>query len=98
MSIINKTLETLKDQFDAGNSDANVGSSERVLSVIAGGFILGVGVKNLFRSPLTSFSGIALGGSLIYRGVTGHCRITSALNKTEEKPETTVIEHRYFVK
>ncbi|PVH25350.1 YgaP family membrane protein [Sphingobacterium corticibacter] len=98
MSILNKTLETLKDKLDAECTDANVGGSERILSVIAGGFILGVGVKNLFRSPLTSFSGIALGGSLVYRGVTGKCRLTSAFNKEEEKPDTTVIEHRYFVK
>ncbi|MFD2599400.1 DUF2892 domain-containing protein [Sphingobacterium corticis] len=98
MSILNKTLETLKDKLDTECTTANVGSTERVLSVVAGGFILGVGVKNLFRSPLTSFSGIALGGSLIYRGVTGKCKLTSALNNQEEKPDTTVIEHRYFVK
>ncbi len=98
MSILNKTLETLKDKLDADCTGANVGGSERVLSVIAGGFIFGVGVKNLFRSPLTSFSGIALGGSLIYRGVTGKCKVKGALNSETEKPDTTVIEHRYFVK
>lgn len=98
MSILNKTFEILKDRLDSKCADGNVGGTERVLSVVAGGFILGVGVKNLFRSPLTSFSGIALGGSLIYRGVTGQCKLTSALNSEEEKPETTVIEHRYFVK
>ena len=62
MSILNKTLETLKDKLDAECTDAKVGASERICTVIAGGFILGVGVKDLCRSPLTSFSGIALGG------------------------------------
>lgn len=97
MSILNKTLGTIKEKIDANCHDANIGSSERVLSVIAGGFILGVGVKNLFRSPFTAFSGIALGGTLVYRGITGHCNVKSVL-ESDEQPEATVIEHRYFVK
>lgn len=57
---------------------------------------MGIGVRNLFTRPLTAFSGITLGGALVYRGVTGSCPVTSAIEG--EKPETTVIEHRYFVK
>lgn len=97
MSILSKALDTVKDNIDMSCGDANIGKSERVLSVISGGFILGVGVKNLFRSPLTAFSGIALGGALVYRGITGHCKVREVL-QSDEEPEATVIEHRYFVK
>lgn len=98
MSILDKALDTIKDKVDMDScGDTNIGKSERVLSVISGGFILGVGVKNLFRSPFTAFSGIALGGSLIYRGITGRCKVTSML-ESDSEPEATVIEHRYFVK
>ncbi|MDF2478969.1 MAG: hypothetical protein K0S24_4452 [Sphingobacterium sp.] len=77
--------------------EENIGTSERVLSVIAGGFILGLGVKKILKSPLTGLSGLTLGGTLIYRGVTGHCDVKKILeNKNVEKIE--VIEHRYFVK
>ena len=101
MSILDKALDTIREkvgQVDMDTcGDTNIGKSERVLSVISGGFILGVGVKNLFRSPLTAFSGIALGGALIYRGVTGHCKVMDIIEPDGE-PEATVIEHRYFVK
>jgi len=77
--------------------EENIGASERVLSVIAGGFILGLGVKKIFKSPLTGLSGLTLGGTLIYRGVTGHCDVKKMLEDKDVK-KVEVIEHRYFVK
>lgn len=97
MSILNKVLDTVRDKVDMSCEVTNIGGSERVLSVVAGGFILGIGVKNLFRSPLTAFSGITLGGALVYRGITGHCKMKDLL-ESDTEPEATVIEHRYFVK
>ncbi|GAA4179701.1 hypothetical protein D3C87_1107300 [compost metagenome] len=77
--------------------EENIGASERVLSVIAGGFILGLGVKKIFKSPLAGLSGLTLGGTLIYRGVTGHCDVKKLLEDKDVK-KVEVIEHRYFVK
>lgn len=96
-NIVNKALETIKENVGSSCGTVNVGVSERVLSVVAGGFILGVGIKNLFRSPISGFSGVALGGGLIFRGVTGHCKLKSVLEE-ESEADATVVEHRYFVK
>lgn len=98
-TIIDYALNKIKTKVDESCVDGNVGTSERILSVIAGGLILGIGTKRLLKNPLTAISGITLGGALVYRGVTGHCTIKAAVdNLANEKDEVTVIEHRYFVK
>jgi len=97
-NILNLALEKVKDKLDAGCENGNVGNSERVLSVIAGGFIFGIGVRSIFRSPLTGFSTLTLGGALVWRGVTGKCAIKEAVSKATGEKDVTVIEHRYFVK
>lgn len=97
--LLNYALDKLKKKVDEGCVDGNVGTSERILSVVAGGLILGIGVKQVIKHPMTALTGITLGGALVYRGITGHCTIKSAVDKMVKKEdEVTVIEHRYFVK
>lgn len=98
-TLINYAIDKIKRKVDEDCVDGNVGTSERMLSVIAGGLILGIGVKQLMRHPLTAISGVTLGGALVYRGITGKCNIKAAIEQlSKEKDEVTVIEHRYFVK
>ncbi|MCT1531419.1 DUF2892 domain-containing protein [Sphingobacterium daejeonense] len=94
--ILNFAIDKVKTKLDESCELGNVGTSERILSVIAGGFILGMGARKLFKNPITAFSGITLGGALIFRGVTGSCPVKEAIEG--KQPEATVIEHRYFVK
>jgi uncharacterized membrane protein len=54
----------------------NVGSAERWLSLIGGGALAGFGLS---RRSLPGAALAVLGGSLIYRGLTGHCSMYSAL-------------------
>ncbi|HLT87104.1 MAG TPA: DUF2892 domain-containing protein [Sphingobacterium sp.] len=89
----------MKTKLDDACEHGAIGSSERMLSVIAGGFILGYSVKKLLKKPLSAVSGITLGGALIARGVTGKCPITGAIgNGEEEEKNLTLIERRYFEK
>ncbi|MFZ4861483.1 YgaP family membrane protein [Sphingobacterium sp. Mn56C] len=98
-ALINYGLNKLKAKVDEKCIDGNVGTSERILSVVAGGFILGVGIKKIIKNPISALTGLSIGGALIYRGITGHCTAKSALEKmTNKEDEVTVIEHRYFVK
>lgn len=97
--LLNYALEKIKKKVDEDCIDGNISTSERILSVVAGGLILGIGVKRLLRHPMTALTVVTLGGALVYRGVTGHCSIKSTLDKmTKKDDEVTVIEHRYFVK
>src|SRR5687767_14048947 len=57
-------------------SSVNVAQTERVVSAVAGGALALAGLK------MRSLPGVllsVLGGSLVYRGVTGHCHAYEAL-------------------
>ncbi|MBX6316485.1 MAG: SRPBCC family protein [Isosphaeraceae bacterium] len=54
----------------------NVGDTERLLSQLGGGLLLGLG---LWRSGVRGLVMAGLGGALLYRGVTGHCPLYQAL-------------------
>src|SRR4051812_47481360 len=54
----------------------NVGADERKVSVIAGSAIALLGLS---RRSLPGLALAALGGAMVYRGVTGHCDLYAAL-------------------
>lgn len=97
-SLIKLVFDKIKHKVDEDCIDGNIGKSERILSVISGGLIVGIGLKRIIKHPITALSAISLGGTLVYRGVTGHCTVKSIMEKISDEPEVTVIEHRYFVK
>jgi len=57
-------------------SRVNVGSSERLVSAAGGALLAGFG---LGRGGLAGLLLAALGGALVYRGVTGHCSAYAAV-------------------
>ena len=67
-------------------SDPNVGGAERLLSSAAGGALLVAGLQR--RSSASLLLG-ALGGYLVYRGVTGHCELYKALGMTTSAQPST---------
>src|SRR5689334_19514225 len=58
-------------------SQINVGESERLLSLVGGA---GLALTGLARRGLGGLLLMAIGGGLIYRGVSGHCPAYSALD------------------
>ena len=66
------TVEAVEAQRGYGDfaSGTNVGDTERLISVAAGAVLALFGLK---RFSLAGLGLTALGGTLIYRGVTGHC-------------------------
>jgi len=58
------------DTGERQRHEQNVGDAERAVSVAAGSIIALLGLS---RGSLPGLLGIAVGGSLIYRGATGHC-------------------------
>jgi uncharacterized membrane protein len=57
-------------------ADINVSDVERTISTVAGACVLLYGLSKL---SITGFVATLLGGSLVYRGVTGHCSMYEAL-------------------
>jgi uncharacterized membrane protein len=73
-------------------SAVNVGDTERWLSVLGGGALA---LWGLTRGSLGGWAAAALGGTLAYRGVTGHCPMYAALDiRTSARgPATTIPAH-----
>jgi uncharacterized membrane protein len=60
-----------------GGSNVNVGDTERILSFLGGGAL---GLFGLSRRSLGGLALAAMGGSLLYRGATGHCSVYQTLD------------------
>ena len=65
----------------------NVGDAERQASVIGGSMLALVGV---LRGSLSGLVLVALGGALVYRGITGHCHMYEAMgHSTADQSQST---------
>lgn len=82
-SIINNLTDTLNSSILQENANANVGKSERIVSVGAGAFIALKGITNVFSHPLIALTELGLGGALLYRGITGYCPVKEKMDEQE---------------
>ncbi len=57
--------------------NVNVGSNERMASMLAGGGLLAAG---LLRRGIFGLTLSGIGAGLLYRGITGHCTVYDAMN------------------
>ncbi len=89
----NQVIDTLKDTFKGPllkeNENANVSKSERILSVATGAFILFKGLTNIFSHPVLALGEVAIGGSLLRRGVTGYCPVKAIID--DQEPESVPV-------
>jgi uncharacterized membrane protein len=67
-----------------GGQAINVGDIERWVSTLGGGALAGYG---LTRGTLGGLALAALGGSLVYRGLSGHCMCYQALGISTAEPQ-----------
>jgi uncharacterized membrane protein len=62
----------------------NVGDAERIVSAGIGG---AMAICGLWRMSLGGFALAALGGCLVYRGLSGHCGVYQSLGLNSAEPE-----------
>lgn len=72
----------------------NVGDTERVISGIAGGWLLYSGLAGLGKHPVGGILKTLIGGFLLYRGASGTCPLYTALGKTEGVTRTEAVTVR----
>ena len=77
--MFNKMGDSIKDSIMQNNPNANLSMSERYVSLGTGAFITLKGVTNVFSHPWLAITELAVGGTLLYRGVTGQCMIKEKL-------------------
>jgi hypothetical protein len=82
-SVINRLTDTLNSSILQDNENANVGKSERIISVGAGAFIALKGITNVFSHPFLALTELGLGSALLYRGLTGYCPVKEKLDEQQ---------------
>lgn len=92
---IKKITENLKDSLLQNNPNANVGKTDRIISIGTGSYILFKGITNLFSSPLLALTEVSIGGGLLYRGITGYCAVKEVVDNLDEDKETTIRVESY---
>ena len=85
-STLNNLGNTLEGSLMQTNAYANVGMSERYVSLGTGAFIALKGVSNIFSSPMLALLELGIGGSLLYRGITGYCPLKEKLENQSVQP------------
>src|SRR5438067_986104 len=83
--------------MQAESCPVNVGDGERLLSAVGGGALA---VYGLTRGDVGGLALAALGGGLVYRGVSGHCSCYSALgvSTADDRTPTTAVRPDHGVK
>lgn len=91
---LNRVLDSAVDCIIDAEEHANIGTSERIVSVAAGTFMIWRGVKDTFSKPSNTVWEVILGGALLYRGLTGYCSIKNRLDnkKDDDKPKAYLVE------
>lgn len=98
MAILDKIVTNINDKLDQACDKGEIGCSERIVSILAAGLVLGISIKRITRNPIAALTGLGLGGSLLARGISGRCVVKGVLAEAEEPEQITIIEHRHFVK
>jgi uncharacterized membrane protein len=87
---ISRALGSGLAQGGARTRGVNVGDRERLLSVAGGGLLAWLGLR---EGGLLGVGLAALGGALVYRGVSGHCPMYTSMGVTTAErhgPQTSV--------
>lgn len=72
-----QSLEPQQHSIPSPGGKVNVGTSERILSLLGGAALVGLGVR---RRTLPGLLATAAGSALAWRGYSGHCPAYAALN------------------
>jgi uncharacterized membrane protein len=93
-NLINERLRTIGLRT---TGKENIDEGERILSMLAGGWLLYNSLKKLGSHPFLGLQGAAAGGLLLYRGTTGVCPIYKRLGKDTTDPQAINITEKIIV-
>ncbi|MDF2455373.1 MAG: hypothetical protein K0R51_1366 [Cytophagaceae bacterium] len=84
-----KSLTQKLKHLTAPSVNENIGTTQRVLSVVGGAYILWSALASIASKKKTGVVAplwnVVSGGYLVYRGVTGHCAIKESFKSSENK-------------
>lgn len=75
MAIFNLLVSKVKDNIGDYCENGEVKGFERVLSIGSGAALALYGIKRIKKSPVTAISQLSLAGALLWRGISGKCKV-----------------------
>jgi uncharacterized membrane protein len=78
----------------AGSGIVNVSTNERIASAAMGAWLLSSGLNKILKNPVKGLVRAAMGGALLYRGISGHCPVYAGIGKTKGVSHTPAINIR----
>jgi len=81
---LKKAAGTLKDTLLPENPNANVGKTDRIISIGTGAYIFFKGITNLFSHPVLALTEAGVGAALLHRGITGSCSVKRIIDDMDE--------------
>ena len=87
----NQIFERLTAFGLATKGNPNIDQGERIISLLAGSWLLYKSLKKISKHPLLGIQGAAAGGLMLYRGATGVCPVYKQLGKDTTDPEAISI-------
>ena len=84
-SAISRAVATGRLTPGGARESANVGETERLLTLTGGGLLALLGLK---EGSLAGLGLAVVGGALVYRGLTGHCSVYGALGVNTAEPHS----------
>lgn len=95
--LTDKALRGLKELSFKPTGKENIDQGERLISALAGSYLLYKSLKNVGTHPFLCIPGIVAGGLLLYRGTTGVCPIYQRLGKDTTDPQAVNISEDIVV-
>lgn len=91
---INQVINNIKRSWEDPEPFENMETSEKMISIGAGAFIFLKGIGNLLSHPIIAVTEVAIGGGLLYRGLTGYCPVKDI---THQNSGDTIIVRETFI-
>jgi len=93
----NQIIDSLKELNFSPTGKENIDQGERIVSVLAGGWLLYKSLKNIGKHPIVGLQGAAAAGLLLYRGTTGVCPVYQKLDIDTTDPQAINITEEITV-
>lgn len=93
----NRLINSLNELSIEPTGKENIDQGERLISVLAGGWLLYKSLKNLGKHPIVGIQGVATAGFMLYRGATGICPVYEKIGKDTTDPEAINITETIIV-
>ena len=68
----------------------NVSKEGRIASIVAGSLIASSAIGSIGKHPIKSLARLAVGGYLLYRGLSGNCPVTAAIEQRSARHSTAM--------